>query len=577
MGDLKNRGLAGDVTFTGTPVYGTGKLWAQALFLDKLALQATVSELQGITNFTVAYWIKVNSTATFTDWADAWQIQMTTGGTTSVMRDELRNTSYKGAMAVHMVKDSTVGSNTNIYYGLGNYNNASDKWCHVAVTKDENRVKQYVNGVLRYDYACSNFENEPGKLTGYFQFGQSTSSGVPVWLQDWRFYDEVISHKEIYNISRGIMVHYQLSTPGNENLAVGTNQVYTSPASTGGTSGSAYINNVYLTLSEGEIAENDEFTLSYNYEVTGNSSTSAFIYDQLNGSQSVPVNYCYMSGQAIETGKHVHTFKANATQAAVTGNQRTRLRLRNATDGAVLKVWNLKLEHGNKATLWIPSVNDNEYASMGFNDNIEYDVSGYGHDLTKTDVTYESGSPRYSSNFVFNGSTSTAKLITTLPTDSIMNEATFAFWIKKGEYDSTNRYIYYGITSIYFNASTDTIYFQWEHGTDSNNYSRNTWNTALQPAVGEWHHVAITFNNGAVYRYLDGQNTGLSDRTGTGNAIVGIRSTRGALANTSLNGSLSDFRIYATALSDDDILALYNSPISLANNGTLFANEFVEN
>ena len=37
-----------------------------------------------------------------------------------------------------------------------------------------------------------------------------------------------------------------------------------------------------------------------------------------------------------------------------------------------------------------------------------------------------------------------------------------------------------------------------------------------------------------------------------------------------------DFRVYATALSDADILELYNSPISIDNTGKVHALEFRE-
>lgn len=46
---------------------------------------------------------------------------------------------------------------------------------------------------------------------------------------------------------------------------------------------------------------------------------------------------------------------------------------------------------------------------------------------------------------------------------------------------------------------------------------------------------------------------------------------------TPYKGLMSDFRIYATTLSSDDILKLYNTPITLNNNGTLLTSgEFVE-
>lgn len=51
----------------------------------------------------------------------------------------------------------------------------------------------------------------------------------------------------------------------------------------------------------------------------------------------------------------------------------------------------------------------------------------------------------------------------------------------------------------------------------------------------------------------------------------GARASSSDAASTTLylNGNMSDVRIYSTALSADDILALYNTPTSIASNGTL--------
>ena len=57
------------------------------------------------------------------------------------------------------------------------------------------------------------------------------------------------------------------------------------------------------------------------------------------------------------------------------------------------------------------------------------------------------------------------------------------------------------------------------------------------------------------------------------------------IANSYFNGTpaseneeafLSDFRFYATALSDTQVAELYNTAVSVANNGTLMGYELVE-
>ena len=59
-------------------------------------------------------------------------------------------------------------------------------------------------------------------------------------------------------------------------------------------------------------------------------------------------------------------------------------------------------------------------------------------------------------------------------------------------------------------------------------------------------------------------------------AEAGGNATTPVTANSMFTGNLSDFRLYATALSADDVLELYNTAASLSQNGTLFTNELIE-
>ena len=68
--------------------------------------------------------------------------------------------------------------------------------------------------------------------------------------------------------------------------------------------------------------------------------------------------------------------------------------------------------------------------------------------------------------------------------------------------------------------------------------------------LGEWHHYVLTGVNLSTWTMLK-LNSYSSDWP--------------------INGYISDLRIYATALSPDDILELYHTSASLADNGTLMA------
>lgn len=83
---------------------------------------------------------------------------------------------------------------------------------------------------------------------------------------------------------------------------------------------------------------------------------------------------------------------------------------------------------------------------------------------------------------------------------------------------------------------------------------------------GAWHMITGTFDKTNVKVYIDGilEGTIATDSTnGVGyaanNIFIAAEAAGGAnIASTTFIGNISDVRIYATALSADDILELYN-------------------
>ena len=137
-------------------------------------------------------WIKVDETAEYTNFIDVIRIQAETGDSRDFVRVELRNQSMPGAIGSFFVKDTTVGSDTNIYYNVGGAFDATE-WTHVALTKDANNASVYVNGALLDSKPCSNFEATPSTLTGYVSIGQNNTQPNPSLVNDFRVYDHCLS------------------------------------------------------------------------------------------------------------------------------------------------------------------------------------------------------------------------------------------------------------------------------------------------------------------------------------------------------------------------------------------------
>lgn len=145
---------------------------------------------------------------------------------------------------------------------------------------------------------------------------------------------------------------------GGRNLLLDTDTGRVSPASA---SGSAYVSPaLQLTDYGDQVATNTEtyFTYSFNYEVIGNTADAAQIYVQMRGTIATGST---LKVKNAPMGYYSKTFKLTSEQAAATSTT-CNVRLQNATDGAILTVWNVKLEVGNQATDWSPAPEDTDAA-----------------------------------------------------------------------------------------------------------------------------------------------------------------------------------------------------------------------
>ena len=119
----------------------------------------------------------------------------------------------------------------------------------------------------------------------------------------------------------------------------------------------------------------------------------------------------------------------------------------------------------------------------------------------------------------------------------------------------------------------------WNTGDGSNNplYNIGTTTQVTVPSVNEWHHYVMTGNGSKCYVYKDGvlwaEAKTYKSISGTSIYINGWSSTTD-YSNSNLD--ISDFRVYATALSADDVLELYHTSASIDNKGNVHAYEVVE-
>jgi hypothetical protein len=209
-----------------------------------------------------------------------------------------------------------------------------------------------------------------------------------------------------------------------------------------------------------------------------------------------------------------------------------------------------------------------EYDYIGTDPGIT-DGSGYNnHGIETGDITISTSTPRYSYSTKF---VSGSHIHTTLVTSGFANSYTFSWW---GKYSNYSGHMMWGFS----NGNRLNLYmsngnFYWNTGDGSNNpfnVSASTYGD------NQWHHFAVTGDGTATKLYIDGEFKGNAKtyKGITGTTIYMNGWDSGTSYN--FNGQLSDFRLYATELTDSDILTLYHTGARVADNGAMTGYEMKE-
>ena len=224
--------------------------------------------------------------------------------------------------------------------------------------------------------------------------------------------------------------------------------------------------------------------------------------------------------------------------------------------------------------------------------NLMPDVSGYGYHGTIGGATsLDISTARYGHSAHFEG---TSSYIKTESTDWMVQggEAlTVNFWVKAASWPDDLRWFSCtesGGFTIY--KSSYAGYYQWIVGTYTNatlssyNYTQDL--VAIKIAdlpTNEWVMITGVYSKTALTTYVNGVQTSTKAATTYGlhyntNArlFLGCEASTASPSAPYFNGSISDFRMYSTALSAEDILELYQTSASIDKNGNVYARELVE-
>lgn len=479
------------------------------------------------------------------------------------------------------------------YYGTTNIKNA---WHHLCLTynKSKKQLKLWVDG--KAEYTLSNYINASKSdyidifnwSTTYYTSGDFRPTCK---LNDVRIYDHCLSPKEIKEIAKGLVCHYELKTSTNENFILESNKVTGGSASSGITRSydsegylkvvsvagngnwcSLFFNKDSNTNIGNKLKVGDSYTISVDVKVDeGTKLPTLFI----NGGNS----YKELKGDII-LGKWVQCYYTSTWNTPGTDYGNISLHLGFGDAIGTYHFRNFKLEKGTKPTFWSPAPEDSLYSTLGYVDTTEYDCSGFcNNGIKKGTISWNGDTARYNSCYkLTSGNTG---ITTPNFTFELMPQGTVSLWINRHSTDSTWRNYLFFANSFNWVGNTADFIIYGSTGTQAivMDCCSNTF--SFTPDLNKWYLYTLTwnFNTKTAKFYIDGElkQTSTNNRIGTEYAEKHNSHYVGANDSTATDFSISDFRLYATALSDTDIKELYNTPISLTDTSFLMVQgEFKE-
>ena len=553
-----------------------GKLGSQCQDLSKL-VRLYCADLVGLKTFSYAFWYKPETSSSTVNWNDVIAFYDSSGSKfrleTSYSNNYILSIHNNSGYGIIQDKSSSYGSNLLISSATYSRNT----WYHVAVTVEENKdVRAYINGELKYVN-----DRADGSITGYFNLGESDGNDKEEGsMNDLRIYDHALSPMEVNRISQGLVLHYPLNNNGfgNENLVLNSNTFATGSGASGitpsttsdglhqviATSGNSnwhasWATSTATSLLENAFAEGDPFTISFTIKSENANKTnppdiyvkSGMGYYSMQGSVTSNWSTIYYSG----TWKDANSISFHLGFSGRVGTY-------------LFKNW--KVEKGSKVTPWCPNSSDDLATTMGMNDGIEYDCSGFENNGTRVgEFSCSTDTPRYMTSLFFNGTDSCIRV----PFNATAWQTNFTInlWFKKEELGSKNYETLFGGGGGFemdTRPGASTVLSLYMASTRGGNvYSSFNF--------GEWYMVTLVNDGTNELYYVNGELQKTIEKKAMPNSNYWI----GAWASDTgqnYKGLISDFRVYATALSDDDVLALYNLGGSLDSNGTFHTYEYVE-
>lgn len=451
-------------------------------------------------------------------------------------------------------------------------------WNHIVCVRKKGVGKYlYVNGVLSNSTTAT---GTPAIATSpYFSIGNSQNgntstsvSGNPLngLLNDVRIYDHALSKKEIEELSKGLIVHYKLDNPYNDNFVnLLADQTIAFSRLTGATISATKVNGKYiLTTGNSSTSNSGRMTVPLSILTNNTKYILQFKWNQTAGSavQLNPTDWCNMSLSNVikKVCSGYNYFEAKCSPRA-NGEYNSTYRFLDFTEGAnaTYELWDFQLEEYAENSITHPYSNNKNNSAL----TEIFDSSGYlNHGKLVGTLNTQINSSNYDYCAHALGASGHIEGIK-LPVSDYLS---VSFWLKPDN-------LSHGFLSFADNINDLCLGYSSSSQHICISLSSNTCYKPLTFTLNKWTHFVIVKNGSTKSVYIDGV---LSTAKGSNNWLHAADKfwlfTRSNNNNYPYEGCMSDFRIYTTVLTENQIKELYNTSVSVDNKGNIYPRELVE-
>lgn len=467
------------------------------------------------------------------------------------------------------------------------YNDFKDKWHHIATTINANtkETKLFIDGELKVT-ATSNESSE--NASGYAVIGSRYSNEyyIEEYINDIRIYNHCLSDAEVKEISKAKILHYTMSSVyGGSNLVSKTsswngNWVDRSETKVDGEILIINKDSQYPKYERIAVKSGEKYTISVDVKGSENNSKefNLGIIDYLNSDNS---RITYREAK----GYFTNSWKRRFWKITVPNNSNIKylsFGCRNNMGGNFVGYFkHLKIEKGwVDDPIWIPKETDEDYSKYCL-DRKEYDISGnsyYGERVG--DISFETNSSKYCSSTYFNGNSYITTQNNKENISKILNTNTFTIstWVYPTNLSNTELQTIFMCRTPKTTNKSNQVFIAINLNRMMVSYYDDDTSFNYNFTLNKWYHIVVSSNSQEISIYINGESIGTANKSAlllseTAIPTIGADSDRD---ERYFYGNISDFRIYSTALSDEDILRLYQDKEKVDNLGNLYCSELNE-